>query len=430
MGLDPSQAGLICGLQFIGGLIGGPIWGLIADKSTKYQLVTKVICCLSIFTVCLQPVITVLAGDPAKNTCPLNMTVNSTTEKAREAEKQHYLIIILIVVTIIGSFFNNPTSVFTTSGIISLTKDQENEKSIGQQKFVGPAGFALSGFLSGLAIDYFPKWTISCYTGMFVVFVFFHVCLALSFHFLFKKRADCKKLSTLKEKQNFNKALKLILSSGETWLFLLIALIHGIINGLCLSYSFLYLKEMGASHSLMGFLMLVRGLSAAFIFYISEYIIRFLGGPIEGMVLSFFSWFIRCLGMYLIKNPSMAVGIDVMNGLTISLFVVCYMEYININYPKKIHTIICGIVVMVDNCAGSMISLIFGGRMYKRYGGKLLFLYSSITCLIWTFVILIYAWVDRRRRSRKLDEEEMNHNKNTTIKLNTLAGSLNKCFET
>ena len=133
-----------------------------------------------------------------------------------------------------------------------------------------------------------------------------------------------------------NRIVLCALKSFETWFFFAIILFHGIALGLVFSFSFIYLTELHATHSLMS--MVVNGISAGLTFLVAQNIIHFLGGPIGGMTLSYFFWFIRCLCLFSMKNPYVILGINVINGITTSLFVVCYMEYIKNKFPRAIYT--------------------------------------------------------------------------------------------
>ena len=44
VGLDPTKAGLVGGLRFIGGFVGGNIWGLIANYKKCHRLIVFIVC--------------------------------------------------------------------------------------------------------------------------------------------------------------------------------------------------------------------------------------------------------------------------------------------------------------------------------------------------------------------------------------------------
>ena len=55
VGLDPVDAGLVGGLRFIGGFIGGNIWGLIADHKKCHRLVLFIVCAGALLSMGAQP---------------------------------------------------------------------------------------------------------------------------------------------------------------------------------------------------------------------------------------------------------------------------------------------------------------------------------------------------------------------------------------
>ena len=44
VGLDPTKAGLVGGLRFIRGFVGGNIWGLIANYKKCHRLIVFIVC--------------------------------------------------------------------------------------------------------------------------------------------------------------------------------------------------------------------------------------------------------------------------------------------------------------------------------------------------------------------------------------------------
>ena len=54
----------------IGMLLGGPFWGMIADKWHCHRIIIIIMCILSLFFMGVQPFIIIKYGDPSVNKCP------------------------------------------------------------------------------------------------------------------------------------------------------------------------------------------------------------------------------------------------------------------------------------------------------------------------------------------------------------------------
>ena len=101
------------------------------------------------------------------------------------------------------------------------------------------------------------------------------------------------------------------------------------------SFSFLYLDEMNTSNLLLGLSMCVNAVSSAIFFVISKHIIKFFGGSINAMAFSCFCWAVRYLCLAMMTQPYHFLLICLLNGLTCSLFVAAYIEYINVCIKVK-----------------------------------------------------------------------------------------------
>lgn len=414
VGLTSSKAGLVMGIGFIGAMIGGPFWGFIADKKLCHRVVTKILCIVSIFLMCSLPVISHVFGNKGVISCQPKMKFNRsltniTAKMGIQRQDNTRLFQILLLVVPITAFFNGPTTVFVQSGLLKTIQASGQHIDIGKQSVLGPIGFAVAGFVSGIVMDNFSIPNVSCYSGMFIVYTVMTICLVVCFHFVFTDEVVNHTAKT-KNEENVPKDLSRTLKHFGTWLYFLITLFNGISQGLVLSFSFLYLNEMNASKSLMGLSTLVNGLSSLITFCLSKHIIKFCRGPIGAMGLNFFCRFIRCLCLHYMNNPYLILPINVINGLTSALFVVSSLEYVKIKFSPSINTVMCGITVMLNNHLGGMLSLIVGGKMYMMYGGKQLFLSCSIACSVFCVITVGYAVLNRQRKRYKGGDDDDDDN--------------------
>jgi len=91
----------------------------------------------------------------------------------------------------------------------------------------------------------------------------------------------------------------------------------------------IYMKENGATASLVGYGLSFQGLCELPLFYFSARIIGKLGLR-SCLILTVFTTALRMLLYSLVKNPHAAIFIEVLHGISWSLFWVVCVEYVNI----------------------------------------------------------------------------------------------------
>lgn len=415
IGLSTAQAGFICGIQLVGGLVGGPFWGYITDKSLKHGLISQLLCIISTVCMFLIPGSVWVFGDQNVyslshsnlNKTDTNITADGSKNPSYWATNNNAtsgnsnLFYIILGLSVFGCFFHEAIEVIASSGIVQALRQSPSKTDFGRQMFPAPAGFAFMGFLSGVLIDHFPKNPATKYLAMYFVYAIAVIGLMFGFYFLFKIQNDKKPVSEI-EAEDVYKTLKQTLKKGKTWVFFLLVSANGLVCGLYFSFSFLLLNGIHASHSLLGTSMLVNGLSACIFYGLSQRLTDFIGGPLPGFVLSFFVWTIRSLSLALMTNPKYVLLVNLLNGLTNSVFVCSYMEYIKDKFPKNIYTSICGIAVMLYNGGAEVVSYTLGGKLYQEYGGKKLFIGSSIVSALFTIITLVYACHERYQEKNKV----------------------------
>ena len=96
-----------------------------------------------------------------------------------------------------------------------------------------------------------------------------------------------------------------------------------------------------------------------------------------------------------------------LNGLTCSLFVSAYVEYIRNTFPPEIFTVICGIASSLYNSGGYLVANILGGVAYKYMGAQRLFEAFGIACACCSVAVfvcrLVFLRVKEERKEEPLD---------------------------
>ena len=86
------------------------------------------------------------------------------------------------------------------------------------------------------------------------------------------------------------------------------------------------------------------------------------------------------------NKPYQFLLLCLLNGLTCSLCVTAYVEYIKNNFPPEIFTVVCGITSSLYNSGGYMLASLLAGAGYKLLGAHKLFVVCGIVCCMWCMV--------------------------------------------
>jgi MFS transporter, PPP family, 3-phenylpropionic acid transporter len=221
----------------------------------------------------------------------------------------------LLVVTLIMSVFYNTIQPVLDSLALQLSKT--NPKfSYGTLRIAGAAGWAVTGIITGQVIDNINISMIFIISAisMFLVFV-----VAL---FLQKDESE-----TVIESSSFVNIRTVVKNPALIFLLICVFLVSTGATTIWNFYS-LYMKENGASASLVGYGLSFQGLCELPLFYFSARIILRLGLKTT-LVITVIATALRMLLYSVIKNPVAALPVEILHGISWSLFWVVCVEYVN-----------------------------------------------------------------------------------------------------
>jgi MFS transporter, PPP family, 3-phenylpropionic acid transporter len=221
----------------------------------------------------------------------------------------------LFIITILMSLFYNTIQPLLDS--FSLRLVQKNPKfSYGTLRIAGAAGWAFTGIITGYFI---------VITSTTVIFIISAISLFLAFLFSFSLPRTKEKMSA--ESQSFKNVKEVF--SNKTLLFLLVCVFLVSAGATAIWYYYSrYMQENGASPSLIGYGISFQGLCELPLFYFSARIISKLGLRTT-LLITVFTTAIRLLLYNLISDPVAAIFIEVLHGISWSLFWVVCVEYVN-----------------------------------------------------------------------------------------------------
>ena len=226
----------------------------------------------------------------------------------------------LVSITVVMSLFYNTIQPILDS--LSLQLAQKNPKfSYGTLRIAGAAGWAFTGIITGHLIDA---------TDTTVIFIVAAVSMFLSFLFTIHLKADA---AHKPGEQSSKKGESLFKHKTLSFLLFCVVLISAGTSVIWYFYS-IYMKENGASGALVGYGLSFQGLCELPLFYFSARIIRKFGLKITLLI----TILVTCGRMLLysaVKNPYFAIPIELLHGISWSLFWVVCVEFVNSLVPEE-----------------------------------------------------------------------------------------------
>lgn len=227
----------------------------------------------------------------------------------------------LVLVTLLMSFFYNTIQPILDS--LSLQLAQNNPKfSYGKLRIAGAAGWAFTGIITGYLVDF---------SDTTIIFLVSAISMFLTFLFALPLKTAGKHESAADQSFQFvGKLLKI-----KTLLFLLICvtLISAGTQAIWYFY-YPYMQEIGASSTLTGYGISLQGLCELPLFYFATQIIgRF--GIKTTLLITIFVTAGRMLLYTAVNNPYAALPIELLHGISWSLFWAVCVEFVNSLVPEE-----------------------------------------------------------------------------------------------
>jgi MFS transporter, PPP family, 3-phenylpropionic acid transporter len=222
-------------------------------------------------------------------------------------------------VTILMSLFFNTTQPVLDSLALQLT-NKNTKFSYGSLRIAGAAGWSFMGIVTGYLIDNINTQ---------VIFIIAAVAMAITFLFALGLSSYANNVTEEKDDTPALKQIGTLLSNAQFLKFLIAVVFISIAATTIWNFYSSYMKEdNGASATIVGYGIALQGLCELPLFYFSAQIIKFFGLKKTLLV----TLLATALRMYLystIRNPQWALCIEILHGISWSLFWVVCVEYVN-----------------------------------------------------------------------------------------------------
>jgi MFS transporter, PPP family, 3-phenylpropionic acid transporter len=290
----------------------------------------------------------------------------------------------LILVTLFMSLFYNTIQPVLDS--LALRLEQANPKfSYGSLRIAGAAGWSFTGILTGQVIDGI---------NINAIFIISSVSMALVFAFTFLLNPDAREKNSAAGSA-FKNVGTVIKTPSLIFLLVCVFLISAGATTIWNFYS-MYMKENGASASLVGYGLSFQGLCELPLFYFSAKIILRLGLKTT-LVITVFATVLRLLLYSVIKNPVAALPVEMLHGFSWSLFWVVCVEYVNKLVDKNWLATGQSLLYAAYFGAGAIAGNYWTGFLYDNKM-KLadIFLLNAVILLLVAILILVFLKKDQK----------------------------------
>ena len=374
-----------------------------------------------------------------------NTELNEKITNSKSNYESGTLYILMFFINFCFAFSEGSSVTFVDSGALrrsQLSMGGDRPIQYGRQRMFASLGATFGILVMNLSVDLFPENTkITCYTGIFVSYGFYTILYGsftifsyrgLSFREakekidgeLGKEKSDAnnkdeahelsstqlekdltrsndlKQQPTKSKSKNFWKIFVKTFFQYNTLFFYLTTLISGLEYSQYTSFLFVYLKEMDAPSSLLTIAIILSNFASGLCFAYAAKIIRLLGGKWRALLFSFFMYFVRYMGISLIRNPWLIFLIQPMHGITATLFVATGLMHLKETSPLPVITTLVSIFNAIHYGLGTFIGSSISGVIYQRYGGRALFRYTALLSIVWFCVLAVYVFF-KERRERK-----------------------------
>lgn len=221
----------------------------------------------------------------------------------------------LFVITAFMALFYNTLQPVLDSLSLQLVKKNPSF-SYGTLRIAGAAGWSFTSIITGLLIDAIDTS---------IIFAVSAVCMMLTFIFAFTLQRDNEKITDTE--QSFKNVKDVFGNRRLLFLLFCVFLISAVAITIWNFYS-VYMEEKGASYQWAGYGLSFQGLCELPLFYFSAKIIaRF--GIRTTLLITVFATALRMTLYHVIKNPQVVIAVEVLHGISWSLFWVVCVEYVN-----------------------------------------------------------------------------------------------------
>jgi MFS transporter, PPP family, 3-phenylpropionic acid transporter len=221
-------------------------------------------------------------------------------------------------VTVLMSLFFNTIQPVLDSLALQLT-NKNPSFSYGSLRIAGAAGWSVMGIVTGYLID-----NISTQ----VIFIISAVAMTVTFLFALALSSYTKNAAEEKTDAPAYKQITSLLNNPQLLKILIATVFISIAATTIWNFYSIYMKENGATAKIVGYGLALQGLCELPLFYFSAKIINYFGLK-KTLLITLLATALRMWLYSIVKNPQWALCIEMLHGISWSLFWVVCVDFVN-----------------------------------------------------------------------------------------------------
>jgi PPP family 3-phenylpropionic acid transporter len=346
-GLSGTQIGLLAGIPPLMTMLGTSAWGTLADATRRHKQVFLLVIIGTIVSVALIPF-------------------------------SHSFLSLSLMIALHSFCFMSLIPLLDNNAL-EILGDRSDQ--YGRIRLWGSIGWGTGAPLIGPVVERFGlEWTFYGHATLMLVGLLIALPLPVA-----QKSAG----------GGFNQGIKRLLRDQRWYVFLMIIFIAGFGDAIARNYSFLYLKDLGASSTLMGLSLTIAIASELVILTFSGYLLRRFG-PLVLLVIGTSTQAARLLGWSVIGDPYVALSLQLLNGLSFAALWLAGVAYAKEIAPEGLGATAQGLLSGVYFGLSAAVGAILGGIWYEQFGSWGMYRWGGLVMVTGLIIFVVANNVQSR----------------------------------
>lgn len=350
LGLSGRQIGLLAGIPPGLILVGAALWGAVADATQRHRLV----------------LVLAFAGTMA------SVALLSATSTFA------WLILVVAVLALCQA----PIMPIVDNSVMELLGDLRSR--YGRVRLWGAVGWGAAGPVAGHLVERFDlSWS----------FGFFLVAMAVCLTFAAGLRVSHAQLAG-----GFRHGLRTLVGHRQWLVFLFIAFASGAGLTVVHHFLFLYLEQIGASRSLMGWALTIGTVSEMAVFFYADRLLARWGRR-RLIILSVLAGAVRVAAYSVIDVPELALVFQLLHGPSFALMWVAGVSTAHALAPPGLGATAQGQFLGVNFGLGGATGALLGGTVMQAFGTHMMYRAAAVWLLLGVAVYILASRKDPKESS-------------------------------
>lgn len=272
---------------------------------------------------------------------------------------------LLLSLILLFAFFMSPVNPLADSATMFMLGDRKD--LYGRVRLGGTIGFGIASLIAGMVIQ---RAGLNAIFFMFAFLIFITMLFGLKLQF-----------PKIEKKVSVSKGIKSLLARPRWVWFFAMVFVGGLSLAIVNTYLFLYMDELGASKTLMGFSMVVATISEVPLLFFSNRLIRRFGS-LGLLVLGLFVGGLRLLLFSAVHFPIGIIVIQCLQGLTFPIVWVAGVAYANEHAPVGLNATAQGLFGSMLMGFGAATGNFLGGLLIDAYDTRTMFFAMGVITLV------------------------------------------------